>query len=76
MDDSYQSVEVTVNGFEVKVITYSVGLERLLIVDRYDDVSDLELINIVNYLYEEGFLFKRMPKVELVKKFNYGTLLV
>ena len=41
MDDSYQSVEVTVNGFEVKVITYSVGLERLLIVDRYDDVSDL-----------------------------------
>lgn len=68
MDDSYQSVEVTVNGFEVKVITYSVGLERLLIVDRYDDVSDLELINIVNYLYEEGFLFKRMPKVELVKK--------
>ena len=68
MDDSYQSVEVTVNGFEVKVITYSVGLERLLIVDRYDDVSDLELINIVNYLYAEGFLFKRMPKVELVKK--------
>jgi len=68
VDDSYQSVEVTVNGFEVKVITYSVGLERLLIVDRYDDVSDLELINIVNYLYEEGFLFKRMPKVELVKK--------
>ena len=68
MDDSCQSVEVTVNGFEVKVITYSVGLERLLIVDRYDDVSDLELINIVNYLYEEGFLFKRMPKVELVKK--------
>ncbi len=68
MDDSYQSVEVTVNGFEVKVITYSVGLERLLIVDRYDDISDLELINIVNYLYEEGFLFKRMPKVELVKK--------
>ena len=68
MDDSYQSVEVTVNGFEVKVITYSVGLERLLIVDRYDDISDLELIKIVNYLYEEGFLFKRMPKVELVKK--------
>ena len=68
MDDSYQSVEVTVNGFEVKVITYSVGLERLLIVDRYDDISDLELINIVNYLYEEGFLFKRTPKVELVKK--------
>tara|TARA_Y100000592_G_C5382504_1_gene274126 strand:+ start:460 stop:669 length:210 start_codon:yes stop_codon:yes gene_type:complete len=68
VDDSYQSVEVTVNGFEVKVITYSVGLERLLIVDRYDDISDLELINIVNYLYEEGFLFKRMPKVELVKK--------
>ena len=68
MDDSYQSVEVTVNGFEVKVITYSVGLERLLIVDRYDDISDLELINIVNYLYEEGFLFKRMPKVELAKK--------
>ena len=68
MNDSYESVEVTVNGFEVKVITYSVALERLLIVDRYDDISDLELINIVNYLYEEGFLFKRMPKVELVKK--------
>ena len=49
MDDSYQSVEVTVNGFEVKVITYSVGLERLLIVDRYDDISDLQLIIIVNF---------------------------
>ncbi len=68
MDDSCQSVEVTINGFEVKVITYSVGLERILVVDRYDDVSDLELIKIVDYLYEEGFLFKRLPKVELVKK--------
>tara|TARA_Y100001938_G_scaffold97808_1_gene133942 strand:- start:1668 stop:1877 length:210 start_codon:yes stop_codon:yes gene_type:complete len=68
VDDSCQSVEVTINGFEVKVITYSVGLERILVVDRYDDVSDLELIKIVDYLYEEGFLFKRLPKVELVKK--------
>ena len=68
MNDSYESAEVTVNGVEVKVITYSVGLERLLIVDRYDDISDLELVSIVNYLYEEGFLFKRLPKVELVKK--------
>ena len=68
MDDSYQSVEVTVNGFEVKVITYSVGLERLLIVDRYDDISDLQLIIIVNYLHDEGFLFKKLPKVELVKR--------
>ena len=68
MDDSYQSVEVTVNGFEVKVITYSVGLERLLIVDRYDDISDYQLIRLVNYLYEEGFLFKRVPRVELVKR--------
>ena len=62
MSDSYESVEVTVNGFEVKVITYSVGLERILVVDRYDDISDLDLINVVNYLYEEGFLFKRLPK--------------
>ncbi len=68
MDDSYQSVEVTVNGFEVKVITYSVGLERLLIVDRYDDICDYQLVGIVNYLYEEGFLFKRIPRVELVKR--------
>ena len=68
MKDSYESVEVTVNGFEVKVITYSVGLERLLIVDRYDDISDYQLIRIVNYLYEEGFLFKPVPKVELVKR--------
>ncbi len=68
MNDSYESVEVTVNGFEVKVITYSVGLERLLIVDRYDDISEVELTMIVNYLYEEGFLFKIRPKVELVKR--------
>ncbi len=68
MNDSYESVEVTVNGFEVKVITYSVGLERLLIVDRYDDISEVELTMIVNYLYEEGFLFKTRPKVELVKR--------
>tara|TARA_Y100000592_G_scaffold100043_1_gene178362 strand:+ start:130 stop:339 length:210 start_codon:yes stop_codon:yes gene_type:complete len=68
VSDSYESVEVTVNGFEVKVITYSVGLERILVVDRYDDISDLDLINVVNYLYEEGFLFKRLPKVELVKR--------
>lgn len=68
MNDGYESVEVTVNGFEVKVITYSVGLERLLILDRYDDISDLQLITIVNYLHDEGFLFKRIPKIELVKK--------
>ncbi|MBC8395326.1 MAG: hypothetical protein H8E05_01400 [Bacteroidetes bacterium] len=68
MNDSYESVEVTVSGFELKVITYSVGLERILVLDRYDDISDLELANIVNYLYEEGFLFKRVPRVELVKK--------
>jgi hypothetical protein len=30
-------------------------------------MSDLELIKIVDYLYAEGFLFKRVP-VELVKK--------
>jgi hypothetical protein len=67
MNDSYESTEVTVNGVEVKVITYSVGLERLLIVDRYDDISEPELIRIVDYLYHEGFLFKRIPRVELVK---------
>ena len=68
MNDSYETVEITVSGFELKVITYSVGLERILIVDRYDDISDLELARIVEYLYKEGFLFKRLPKVELVKR--------
>ena len=68
MNDSYETVEITVSGFELKVITYSVGLERILIVDRYDDISDLELTRIVDYLYEEGFLFERLPKVELVKR--------
>ena len=51
VSDSYESVEVTVNGFEVKVITYSVGLERLLVVDRYDDISDLDLYEIFSLLF-------------------------
>jgi hypothetical protein len=70
VDDSYQSVEVVVNGFEVKIITYSVGLERVLILDEYDGISELELFSIVNYLYEEGFLFESPSHIdaELVKR--------
>ena len=67
MNDSYESVEVTVNGFEVKVITYSVGFERVLVVDRYDDVTKEEMDWLNNYLLEEGFLFKRVRNIEVVK---------
>ena len=67
MDDSYQSVEVIVNGLKVKVITYSVGLERVLVVDRYDDITDEETAWVNTYLKNEGFLFKRVSHVEVVK---------
>lgn len=67
MDDSYQSVEVTINGLKVKVITYSVGLERVLVVDRYDDITDEEKSWVNTYLKNEGFLFKKVPCVEVVK---------
>jgi hypothetical protein len=67
VDDSYQSVEVTVNGLKVKVITYSVGLERVLVVDRYDDITNEETSWVNTYLKNEGFLFKEVPRVEVVK---------
>lgn len=68
MDDSYQSVEVTVNGLEVKVITYSVGLERVLVVDRYGDIiTDKETAWLNTYLKNEGFLFNEVSRVEVVK---------
>lgn len=68
MDDSYQSVEVTVNGLEVKVITYSVGLERVLVVDRYGDIiADKETAWLNTYLKNEGFLFNEVSRVEVVK---------
>ena len=67
MDDSYQSVEVTVNGLKVKVITYSVGLERVLVVDRYDDITKEETTWLNAYLKDEGFLFNKVPRVEVVK---------
>lgn len=68
MNDSYESFEVTVNGIEVKVCTYSVGLERIIVLDRYDDICVQEILNIVNYLRTEGFLFSNSrPKIEIVK---------
>jgi hypothetical protein len=67
VDDSYQSVEVIVNGLKVKVITYSVGLERVLVVDRYDDITDEETAWLNTYLKNEGFLFNRVSRVEVVK---------
>tara|TARA_R110000751_G_scaffold23569_1_gene65071 strand:- start:1277 stop:1489 length:213 start_codon:yes stop_codon:yes gene_type:complete len=68
VDDSYQSVEVTVNGLEVKVITYSVGLERVLVVDRYGDIiTDKETAWLNTYLKNEGFLFNEVSRVEVVK---------
>lgn len=68
MNDSYESFEVTVNGIKVKVCTYSVGLERVIVLDRYDDICVQEILNIVNYLRVEGFLFSNSrPKIEIVK---------
>ena len=67
MNDSYESVEVTVNGLAVKVITYSVGFERVLVVDRYDDITKEEMGWLNSYLLEEGFLFKRVRSIEVVK---------
>lgn len=68
MNDSYESFEITVNGIKVKVCTYSVGLERVIVLDRYDDICIQEILNIVNYLRAEGFLFSNSrPKIEIVK---------
>lgn len=68
MNDSYESFEITVNGIKVKVCTYSVGLERVIVLDRYDDICVQEILNIVNYLRAEGFLFSNSrPKIEIVK---------
>jgi len=67
VDDSYESVEVTVNGLKVKVITYSVGLERVLVVDRYGDITSEETAWLNTYLKTEGFLFNKVPRVEVVK---------
>ena len=67
MNGSYQSVEVTVNGLKVKVITYSVGMERIEVVDRYDEITDKEIVWLTSYLNDEGFLFSKNPRVEIVK---------
>ena len=67
MNDSYQSVEVTVNGLKVKVITYSVGMERIVVVDRYDDITDKEIVWLTSYLEAEGFLFSKTPYIDIVK---------
>jgi hypothetical protein len=68
VNDSYESFEITVNGIKVKVCTYSVGLERVIVLDRYDDICVQEILNIVNYLRAEGFLFSNSrPKIEIVK---------
>ena len=63
----HESVEVTVGGLKVKVITYSVGLERVIVLDRYDNLTNKELRWVVSYLLEEGFLFKKNPILEVVK---------
>ena len=62
-----ESVEVTVNGLKAKVITYSDGWERVIVLDRYDNVTSHEVNWLVSYLETEGFLFWKNPKVELVK---------
>ena len=67
MNVIYESVEVSVYGLAVKVITYSVGFERVLVVDRYDDITKEEMDWLNNYLLEEGFLFKRVRNIEVVK---------
>ena len=67
MNGSYQSVEVTVNGLKVKVITYSVGMERIEVVDRHDEITDKEIVWLTSYLNDEGFLFSKNPRVEIVK---------
>ena len=66
MDDS-QSVEVIVGGLKAQVITYNVGIERVIVLDRYDNLSKKELDCLVSYLVTEGFLFKENPILEVVK---------
>jgi len=60
-------VEVIVSGLKVKVITYSVGLERVIVLDRHDNLTDKELDWVVSYLLTEGFLFKKNPILEVVR---------
>lgn len=67
MNDSCESVDVTVNGLKVKVITYSAGFERVIVVDRYDDITKEEVDWLNTYLETEGFLFRKVPHIEVVR---------
>ncbi len=46
--------------------------ERVVILDRYEDVSPLEAELIVKYLYAEGFIDSDEPSLEVVKN-RYGV---
>ncbi len=63
----HESVEITINGLKAQVITYSDGWERVIVLDRYDNITREEISWLISYLETEGFLFWKKPKVELVK---------
>lgn len=67
MNDSCESVDVTVNGLKVQVITYSAGFERVIVVDRYDDITKEEVDWLNTYLETEGFLFRKVSHIEVVR---------
>ena len=71
---SYVRTKLTLNDLEVVVYRKKrpSGIERVVILDDYEDVSPLEAELIVRYLYAEGFLKSDEPYLEVVKN-RYGV---
>ena len=66
--------KLTLNDLEIVVYRKKrpSGIERVVILDDYEDVSPLEAELIVRYLYAQGFLKSDEPHLEVVKN-RYGV---
>ena len=61
--------ELTLNDLDIRVHREKrpYDEERVVILDRYEDVSPLEAELIVKYLYAEGFISSDEPSLEVIK---------
>ena len=64
---------LTLNDLEIRVHRkkHPYDEERVIILDKYEDVSSLEAELIVRYLYAEGFINSDEPNLEVIKN-RYG----
>ena len=61
--------ELTLNDLDIRVYRkkHPYDEERVVILDRYEDVLSNEAESIVKYLYLEGFINSDEPSLEIIK---------